>query len=384
MIINFSNLGGGGGGSEIQVIDNLQSTSSTAALSAKQGKVLNEAKADTTAVTESIHNALTAYTETTGFTTINGSAITEGGNIQVTADSTKIEKITTLPENPVDGAVYNYNGVLIKYINGAGNWGYWDGISVTKSYDRAMKNSATLFYGVIPASMEGELVFGLGHIDNNTANTKLWAYINLSGDTIDIYNNSGKTGSTLYSIQRNAGSQTKVNNSSIVAYISWDDGVIQINFDSHYDQLLKYCDTSILTAHYELEQTIQRKYTISRDLEEPNYVNMPPYYLAQFDTKTGVAHPGIKLTRGNVYINNSGYSNGLTYWGNSAPIQHMFVPTVSGATGALLVSQGNAEPQWKTTEQALGVSFWTGTQDEYDAITTKSANTLYIIIPDNS
>ena len=42
MIINFGILGGGGGGGSTTVIDNLESTSSTAALSARQGKVLGD------------------------------------------------------------------------------------------------------------------------------------------------------------------------------------------------------------------------------------------------------------------------------------------------------------------------------------------------------
>lgn len=40
-------------------------------------------KADSSAVTEEIQEALSSYTPTSGFTTINGSAITEGGNIDV-------------------------------------------------------------------------------------------------------------------------------------------------------------------------------------------------------------------------------------------------------------------------------------------------------------
>ena len=69
---------------------------------------------------------------------------------------------------------------------------------------------------------------------------------------------------------------------------------------------------------------------------------------------------------------NSSYNNHPDIW----------VPTSSGTTGTICVSQGaTSAPQFKTVAQALGVDFWTGTQDEYDAITAKSATTLYIIIP---
>ena len=148
MIIDFirGNGGGGGTGSTV-VVDNLQSTSATEALSANQGRVLNEkfsgyttvaemsayttteevaeaisaatedmvtsdqitgftttadvetqitaatsafttsadVQSQITAVTSGLveTTALTAYTPTNGFATINGSAITEGGNIEI-------------------------------------------------------------------------------------------------------------------------------------------------------------------------------------------------------------------------------------------------------------------------------------------------------------
>lgn len=147
MIIDFIRGNGGGGSGSTTVIDNVQSTSTTAALSANQGRILNEKfsgyttveemSAYTTtedvveAITSATENmvtsdqitgfttsadvetqitaatsaftttadvqsqitaatsglveteALTAYTPTSGFATINGSAITEGGNIVI-------------------------------------------------------------------------------------------------------------------------------------------------------------------------------------------------------------------------------------------------------------------------------------------------------------
>ena len=347
-------------------------------------------KADTTAVTESISSALTAYTPTSGFTTINGSAITEGGNIVIEGgsggDSTSLEKITTLPENPVDGAVYNYNGVLIKYVNGAGKWGYWSGADVMRSYAKRAFDSATLFYGVIPASMDGELAFGLGWYNSDTGGTKLWGYFNLNNDSIDVYDNSGKTGTTLYTITRNASSETLINNSNIVVYVSWNDNVLQLNPANTYSQLMIPCDTSISTGHYELAQPIKRKYELTRDLSQTGYSTVPKSFLVSFDYDTGDVYPARELSEKVIYVNNSGYSSPIAYYSSSnAPMQRMFVPTTSGETGNLCVAQGaSSAPVFKTVQQALGIDFWTGTQDEYDAITTKSATTLYIIIPDNS
>lgn len=362
-------------------------TSATSGLATTQ-EVENalSGKADTTAVTQSISNALTAYTPTNGFATINGSGITSGGNIVIESggDSTTLEKITTLPTEPVDGAVYNYNGVLIKFVNGAGKWGYWNGADVLRTYSRDMCDSATLFYGVIPGSMDGELAFGLGWIKGNTGGTQIWCYFNLGNDTIDVYDNSGKTGSVLYQIQRNAGSETYINNSSVQMYVSWKDNVIQLRPQNHYVQLLIPCTTEISTSHYELVQPLNRNYPVSMDMSLVNYTSTPSYYLTNFDYTTGEAYPGRPAYDKVIYINNSGYSSPWAYFSsnNNLPIQRMFVPTASGATGSLLVSQGDTTPIFKTIAQALGIDFWTGSQDDYDAMASHNATTLYIIVPD--
>lgn len=247
-----------------------------------------------------------------------------------------------------------------------------------------MYGSATLFYGVIPESMDGELAFGLGWIKSTTGGTQIWCYFNLGNNTIDVYNNSGKTGSVLYQIQRNAGSETYINNSSVQVYVSWNDNVIQLRPQNHYVQLLIPCATEISTSHYELSQPLSRNYPISRDMSLVPYGDSPTYYLANFDYTTGEAYPGRPAYSRTIYINNSGYSSPLNCFSpnNSFPIQRMFVPTASGATGSLLVSQGDTAPVFRTIAQALGIDFWTGSQDDYDAMASHNATTLYIIVPD--
>ena len=64
----------------------------------------------TSAQTDSkIASALTAYTPTTGFSTINGSAITNGGNLVIqgggSADMTQLQPVSELPESAETGTV---------------------------------------------------------------------------------------------------------------------------------------------------------------------------------------------------------------------------------------------------------------------------------------
>lgn len=62
MIISLSNInfggGSGGGGGTVRVIDNLESTASTAALSAKQGKVLGDHFSESDEVVARAYNQL--------------------------------------------------------------------------------------------------------------------------------------------------------------------------------------------------------------------------------------------------------------------------------------------------------------------------------------
>lgn len=293
-----------------------------------------------------------------------------------------IPEITELPETPVDGAIYNYNGTLIKYVDGAGNWGEWTGADYIFTYNRDNSGSATLFYSVIPASMDGGLAFGLGYIKSYSSQTQIWCYFNLTDKTIDVYNNSGKTGTTLYTIGYESGSETYINDSSVQAYVSWNNNVIQIRPNTHYTQMLVCCDTNIATGHYELSQPIERKYP-AFSYSKPGGSDIVNY-LTTFDG-SGDAYPGDRAYKRTIYVNNAGYSNPLVYYGTTdgAPMQRMFVPVTSGETGTLCVSQGaNSAPVFKTVAQALGVSFWTGTQDEYDDLGTYSPTTLYIIIPE--
>ena len=348
-------------------------------------------KADTTAVTQSISSALTAHTPTSNFATINGSGITEGGNIVIESggDSTALEMITELPSDPVDGAVYNYNGVLIKYVNGAGKWGYWTDIESMECYSQPTLGSATLFYGVIPSSMDGQMVFGFARIVFNPAdgNVRLWGFFNLQNNTIDFYDNKDKTGTTLYSIARNAGSETLIyHNYSIRFYLSWNDNVIQVRSDDSNTQLVRWCDTEIQTAHYELSQELPYNYPITRTTLQPASIGgSQSGYLSFFDNNTGRAFPAQQIGTKIIWVNNAGSSSALTFYGTSTPIQRMYVPIASGATGSLVVSQGpNDAPVFKTIADALGIDFWTGSQDDYDAMASHSPTTLYIIIPDNS
>lgn len=398
MIINFSNLGGGGGSYTLPV------ATSEVLGGVKVGSGVNVDTAGTISVnayqlSAATQNTLGGVMIGSGITvdsagTISAQAYTLSaatsealGGIKVGSgltiqndgtlsanggggDSTALEEITELPASPEDGAVYNYNGFIIKYVNGPGNWGKWYN---KKMGSEGSKQSVVLRYASIPQSMDGEMLCSLDYYWANG-----YLFINLTDNQLECYDNDSKSGTPLYTIALNASAETLCTLSNTAYYISWNTGIIQIRMVYSSSYIHNTCQVSSATAHYELitEAEVKNKFVDSGYDEGTVY----PVTISEKGEINGVG-PAIPEQQ-NISVN-AEYSNYLYFLGKKPNgFDRMYVPTASGATGTLLVSQGNAEPQWKTTQQALGIDFWTGTQAQYDLISTKSATTLYIIIPD--
>ena len=333
-------------------------------------------KADTTAVTQSISNSLSSYTPTANFATINGSGITSGGNIVIESggDSTSIEMITTLPTEPVNGAIYNYNGVLIKYVNGAGNWGEWVGDTGSTNSRKCTPGNGTSFTyaGEIPSSMDGQKLCRSRYFTSSIID---W-YLDLSNNrligrmsNVDTYtvtkDGSPITAQTGSYSQRVSWVGNKISFANIYAYIGYG-GV--------YPLVDEWCSVATNTAHYELVEPASAAFS---ELASG-------YSTTVYVTEDGrIKSLGVPVYSASTRINN-GYKTYATIEnGNAFP--QMIVPETTGATGSLCVASGGyVAPVWKTIAQALGVDFWTGTQTQYDNLGTHSQTTLYFIIPDNS
>lgn len=328
-----------------------------------------------------VDSSLTAYTPTSGFSTINGSAITTGDNIVIAGGGSDfLPLITTLPESPEDGAVYNYNGTLIKYVNGPGNWGEWfGGENASSRPNNAPLSSSYLYYGVLPNSVDGMLICAYKYIS-----TYRYCAFNLSGNTIDVYDNEQLTGTPVARASKNAQSETVHN----YLAISWNEHQIQFRKTDGYVSIPKenLISISASTAHYELVNRPEHSnfpfgpssaYTSSGDYSSA------PNYTVRFDKDGNVVAPGIQLTSKSISINNTSTSSNysLEVLGKGAYVPGaLFAPTTSGASGTLCVSQGNNAPQWQTVTQALGVDFWVGTEAQYEALAPSySPTTLYFI-----
>lgn len=345
--------------------------------------------------------ALTAYTPTSGFATINGSAITEGGNIVIQGgggDSTALEKITEFPESPVDGAIYNYKGILIKYVDGPGKWGEWAGFAQTgvtpwdsDANNPAMRNQYALNYTKIPSDLDGALIISFQYF---TSSYKYF-YFDLQNDCIIVKSSTSST-TVDYTIAHNGQEVNCIFSGSRMVMVSWFDNIINFNYgrDLYMDNILQ---PTASTAHYELfeePRVSETSNVMSNGGSTPDH-----NYYGIKDSSTAYVIPKIIDSNGRVTQMGVAVSmmnpmfNGAYVKPLFGPMNHsrsvmpaIWAPTASGNVGELLVSNGqngyNATPPvWKTIAQALGVDFWTGTQVQYDALATHSPTTLYIIIP---
>lgn len=75
---------------------------------------------------------------------------------------------------------------------------------------------------------------------------------------------------------------------------------------------------------------------------------------------------------------------GITLYGRNNNNATIFAPTTVGDNDQILKSAGSGAPSWVNFYDTYtnGIKFWKGTEDEYDAIATKDASTLYIIVED--
>lgn len=334
MIINFSNLGGGGGGGYVLPV----------ATDSRLG----------------------------GVKVGSGLTISNEGVLSADGGSDYLPKIDTLPETAEDGAVYNYKGVLVKYVNGSGNWAEW--VSMPDAFSVAEKTSISFnifTYPVdIPASMDGQILYK-GNSLGSTGSNDVTFKFDLQNNRIGVLTATTSTEYDMYVEKDGAEVSVPFNSyTSQNLLVSWSGNVIkfsQQNTGSSYSRWYSngQCPVSTSTAHYEFFEPVDFK-----NLYTVNGINKT----VLFDSK-GNATPGMSVSKATFKLNGT-----YTYYlkkSDDTSISDIYAPTTSGVTGTLCVSQGNNAPQFKTIAQALGVDFAVLTQDEYDALDPNNGGTGY-------
>ena len=307
-----------------------------------------------------------------------------------------IPEISVLPENPEDGAVYNYNGTLIKYVDGPGNWGEWGGAMINTTYvwqsDASNSRNSIALNSAVDFSAntsDGDMICQFRYM--SSSNYDKFFFIDNTNSQILVYPNSGATGSSFTAITKN-GAEVQISaygNANVK--VKWEGNIINFNYGN--PGWFPFTVTpSATTGHYELVEG--PKVLASNVWKTPGYggqeyknYGQPSNALyplpAKIDANYNIVEMGATIAPSSVRLNNSYYKPILTMAENSyGNLPNFWAPTTAGNQNDVLISSGSGAPTWQAISQLLGVSFWTGTQDEYDALGSYSPTTLYIIIPE--
>lgn len=264
-----------------------------------------------------------------------------------------------------EGITYEYNGRLFKWVNGSGVCGEWIGCmtDANGTYNSTSNDMLSIFaYNYLPTGQT--IICTLNYF--NDANAYV-VYVP-SEDKIKVYNDSGLT--SLYKTISKGEINVQGNNrSNNKVWISWIEGEIQFRIES-YAAIRNRFSPIVSTPHYEIAEK-----DYAHKVIWPNEQNdgLPIW------NKDGIViGKRVGYSTKTVYFNTTGYSNSVTYLtnGTNGGPTRMFVPQVGGTAGQVLTSTGdNAEPVWATMIKAVQI-----TSDDYDALTTKDPNTLYLIV----
>lgn len=272
-----------------------------------------------------------------------------------------------LPEEGVVGKMYFKNGRYFRWVEEDGNWGEW----LTSGDDRYK----SLKYSVIPSSLDGQVLFRMEHYTT----PYFYAVYNETAQTITMKEGDPETGTTKTVI--NLGDIRKkceTNYNFYASYISWVDGLITFeifNPSSDYAKITNQVSTSIQGGHWESvdDSTLASRSYVTGGAGIPVW-NSEGVVVG---FKTAANSVGFRLNP------NSDYNTPFIVLSTGiSTIGPFFAPTVGGGGAGYILQSGGqwAVPTWVSLASMMGgLTIWCGSQDDYDAIATHDANTLYII-----
>lgn len=105
-------------------------------------------------------------------------------------------------------------------------------------------------------------------------------------------------------------------------------------------------------------------------------------YMPTWNTEGVITGKGMGYTGTFSYVNGSSRTIAMVSEGNTSSI-NIYAPTAVGSNGQILKSTGSGAPSWVDPASVIGgVTFWVGTQEEYDELGTYSNSVVYLIKED--
>lgn len=258
-----------------------------------------------------------------------------------------------------EGEIYEYNGRLFKWVEGAGATGKWLGANIgNANYNNSGTESVhSLIYTQLPTNI---LLCTFRRIGTDVA------HLAYDGSNLVVYSDETLT-TAIDTIYPNETEHHLAQNGNW--YITWVDGLLTIRA-SNYSGVLN---------------------------KRPLYDNNPHFVALDIDT---LAHPtnvttsdsdsgvpvwnkeGVVIGKNgnfNIFrmkINSTGWNGSKNFYtADNYTSETWYVPKQGGTAGQVLTSAGDAEPQWATMIKAQQI-----TSDAYDALAVKDPNTLYLIV----
>lgn len=370
----------------------------------------------TTAQTmDAIEDALEDYTPTDEFATINGQVITSGGNITVepksysagtnidiTDDVISVTGITvpTKVSDLQNDAGYITDSALSGYAESsavtaeisAATSGLAESSAVTQEINTAVSGLASETYvdNAITAATSGlaessavtaeisAATSGLAESSAVTAEisaaTSGLQETLVSGQNIKTINNESLLGQGNITISGGSGGaaaveMTQAQYDALSGNVSAD--TFYVISDATPIDMSNYATTGDLAT---LETTVSGK------ADKQNVTaRTSGYRFVKWNSDGIITGEVTEAYQRGLNINGSSRN---VYADFSGSFGTVYGPTTAGSSGQIPVSTGSGAPSWATILQALGVDFWIGSQDDYDAMSSHSNTTLYIIDPD--
>lgn len=356
------------------------------------------------------HQSLTAYTPTSGFSTVNGSAITHGGDITIDSSATveltqaeydaletkeegtiyvitdaptididdlaskRLEVLDEFPSSPVDGDVINLEDGLWKYKENP-VWGTWVGTRQQGVAIGGNNESATeLLYDYLPSAINGSMLCELRYYSSNYGGSK-YLFVDLDNNRLLTFTTSGAV------IDVDTPSDT-ISPNEDKNISGFGIGSTRIKWDSSNKRIIFYQSSYNITVN-PISTTLSG-YGWEKVVKNTNYefptdsitINGWP----RWDKSGRIVGKESDVSTTQIKINTTGYNRYLTVvqkGANNVP-GSLYMPTSGGTAGQILTSNGDDAPVWQTMIKAVKIS-----SSDYDALVqagTTDENTLYLIV----
>lgn len=301
---------------------------------------------------------LSAYTPTSNFATINGSAITEGGNIIIEGgggvDSGLTERVDEI-EEVTSRALNDLNTRLSAYTPTSG-FATINGSGITEGGNLVIQGGGSSYTAGDGIDITNDVISVTGRQETL-----------VSGTNIKTINNQSLLGSGNIDIQGGGGGNANIielTQAEYDALTAYTEDALYVITDAEEVDLNDYATSADVTT---INTALGNKADKVNIASNPGYMRFPNWNSQGIITgyTYGATNKGFRM--------NGSTQDSTLVATNSTSLPMFYAPTTAGDSGQILQSNGSGAPSWSSFK------FWYGSQNDYDAITNKDPNCIYFV-----